>query len=71
MSAKGFSKTQPVAELVSEVFRLKPGELENPMRVRKLNWDKFDEVIKGIFTISVAQRYPIDDKKNGLRIILK
>ena len=48
MSAKGFSKTQPAAELVSEVFRLKPGELENPMRVRKLNWDKFDEVIKGI-----------------------
>ena len=29
------------------------------MRVRKLNWDKFDEVIKGIFTISVAQRYPL------------
>ena len=41
------------------------------MRVRRLNWDKFDEVIKGIFTISVAQRYPIDDKKNGQRIILK
>ena len=43
------------------------------MRVRKLNWDKFDEVIKGIFTISVAQRYPlmIMEKKNGRRIILK
>lgn len=63
VSAKGFSKTQPVAELVSELFRLRPGELENPARVRKLNWDKFVEVIKGIFTISVAQRYPFDNNE--------
>ena len=63
VSAKGFSKTQPVAELVSEVFRLRRGELENPARVRKLNWDKFVEVIKGIFTISVAQRYPFDNNE--------
>ena len=47
VSAKGFSKTQPVAELVSEIFRLRPGELENPRT--RTNWDKFVQVIKGIY----------------------
>ena len=50
VSAKGFFKTQPVAELVSEIFRLRPGELENP-RPRNFNWDKFVQVIKGIYNL--------------------
>ena len=47
VSAKGFTKTQPVIELVNQILRPRPGELENP-RSRKFNWDKFVQAIKGI-----------------------